>query len=218
MLVGDGLRDHVAMASLQSAVRAATLALGLVGLDVYEAQIASASSLDPVLELPIGAAARPMEAVIFAAVAIFSTLIAIGLYRAARYLRDAPAPSTEPLPQTLGPFPVNPSWIRSGAPVFKGAEVSCSPDGKTITGLWSCDGPGTFEWQYGGDETICVIEGQVHVEYLNRRFTLNAGDSVVFHAGTRALWDVPHYVRKLYSVHRLDLPVRVWRRFLRLIG
>ena len=192
--------------------------MALAAIDVYESTLARASSIDPVLEIPGEMPADSASVTAFVVVCALVALIASSLYRAVRYVRHAPALSAEPLPRALGAFEISPSWIKAGAPIFKGSELSRSPDGKTSTGLWSCDGPGIFEWQYGCDETVCLIEGQVHIEYMARRFTLNAGDSAVFHAGTRALWHVPQYARKVYTLHELDLLVRVWRRLLRMLG
>ena len=206
------------MRSGAALVRTVAVALTLVGIDVYESTIARASTIDPVLEIPREIPVDSASLMAFIVVAALSALIASSLYRAARYLRHAPAPSAEPASRTLGTFEISPSWIRAGTPIFKGTELSRSPDGKTSTGLWSCDGPGTFEWQYGCDETVCLIEGQVQVEYLRRHFTLNAGDSAVFHAGTRALWHMPLYARKVYTLHELDLLVRVWRRVVRMFA
>jgi uncharacterized cupin superfamily protein len=198
-------------------LRASAAALMLVGFDLYDSHEAFAASFDPVLEMPGEISVAPVWAAIFSAIAFVAALMAVSVLRAARYLQLAPSPSVEPVARPLGHFPVDASWIKSGTPVFKGTGLSQSADGKFTTGMWSCDGPGTFEWQYGGDEMVCLLEGQVHIEYLGRHFTLSAGDSAVFHAGTRAVWHVPQYARKVFTLQELDLPVRVWRRLLKAI-
>lgn len=139
-------------------------------------------------------------------------LVILGVFEAARYLRKVPPPSAEPTPQRLGTFEVNPERVKAGSPTFRGVETSRSPDGRHVTGLWACAGPAVFEWSYGVDETIHLLEGRVDLEYLGRSFTVWPGDTVVFHAGTRALWHVPEYAKKVFTLSRPNVFVRGWRK------
>jgi uncharacterized cupin superfamily protein len=133
-----------------------------------------------------------------------------------RYLRGAPAPSVEAVERPLGVFQVNPSWILSGKPIFRGAETMRSPDGRVVSGLWACEGPTSFVWHFSHDETVHLLEGQVEVEYQGRRFSITPGDTASFHAGTQAIWHVPGHVKKAYTLNQPGWLVRAWRKLNRL--
>lgn len=139
-------------------------------------------------------------------------LAGTAVYEAGAYHAHVAPPSAEPVEHVLGRFDIDPSWVKSGTPTFRGTDVAQSPDGSSVTGLWSCDGPTTFEWQFWSDETVHLLEGQVHVEYLGKRFTLNPGDNAVFHSGTRAVWHVPQYAKKVFVVQQPGRLVRWWRK------
>ena len=66
------------------------------------------------------------------------------------------SPNSEPLP----PMPIEPSWIKDGNPVACGTVLTQSADKKVSSGLWSCE-PGKFEWTFGWDEFVHVLEGEV---------------------------------------------------------
>jgi uncharacterized protein len=152
------------------------------------------------------------RSLILAAASAALTLAALAVYEAVTYHAQQPPPSSVAVARTLGPFPVDPSWVRSGTPNFRGTETSRSPDGKTTTGLWACDGPSTFEWQFGADETVHLLEGRVEVDYRGSRFTLEPGDTATFHAGTRAVWHVPHHAKKVFVLNQPGPLVRAWRK------
>lgn len=141
-------------------------------------------------------------------------LAALAAVEAVRYHQAVPGPSAQAQARPLGEFRVDPSWILSGQPVFLGAETARSPDGRVITGLWACQGPASFEWQFSHDETVHLLEGMVEVEYLGRRFSIRPGDTATFLAGTRAVWHVPAHAKKAYTLHRPHWLVRAWRRLL----
>ena len=101
----------------------------------------------------------------------------------------------------LKPDPVPSSWIISGSPKFKFAVYMDSPHHNSVAGTWECTGPGTFAWHYDLDEVIYVLDGSADIEYLGKRFTLRAGDSTRFTAGTSAIWHVTDHIRKVYSIH-----------------
>jgi len=139
-------------------------------------------------------------------------LAVLTAYEAATYHARMPPPSSVAVAQALGSFPVDPSWVTSGTPNFRGTETSRSPGGDSVTGLWACDGPSTFEWQFGADETVYLLEGRVEVDYRGRHFTLTPGDTATFHAGTRAVWHVPQYAKKVFVLHQPGRLVRWWRK------
>lgn len=67
--------------------------------------------------------------------------------------------------------------------------------------MWDCTA-GRFNWYYGSDEVIFVLEGSVLVEdAAGARRQLAAGDIFLFPAGSRFHWTVPHYIRKIAFLH-----------------
>lgn len=102
--------------------------------------------------------------------------------------------------------PIRPSWIISGSPVAKVQELSRSTDKTTVTSHWSCTA-GTFNWYFGMDETVHILEGEVIVKKPGEApMTLSAGDVALFRNGTWCVWHVPVSVRKI-CVCRHSLPV-----------
>lgn len=130
------------------------------------------------------------------------------------YVKRATPPSGRSMPQELAAFEVPASWIKSGQPRFSVTEVSRSTDGRQIVGLWQCDGPTTFEWQFGLDETVHLLEGEVKVEYLGNTFTLLPGQTATFHAGTRATWHIPNMAKKVFSLEHPGRLALLWRRLM----
>ena len=130
----------------------------------------------------------------------------------ARYLsRSAPASSAAVQKPLLG-FSVDPSWVKSGTPNFRNVETVRSPDGSSISGLWSCEGPSTFEWTFHADETVHLLEGDIEIDYQGKRFQLRPGDTATFLASTTSVWHVPQYAKKAYTLHEPGRMARLWRR------
>lgn len=141
-------------------------------------------------------------------------LIGLALYEglaAWRYLNHAERPSSVPQARPLEGFAADAAKVLDGVPNFQAAETSRSPDGRVITGLWSCDGPTRFEWTFALDETVHLLEGEVHVDYQGQRFTLKPGDVATFHAHTRAVWTVPVPTKKAYTLRQPGQVVLWWR-------
>ncbi|TDM04882.1 MAG: hypothetical protein C4K60_20815 [Ideonella sp. MAG2] len=133
---------------------------------------------------------------------VVSTLLVVGGIQASRSMsRLGGEPSSQAIQKLMTPFAVDPTWVKSGSPNFRATETARSPDGKTIVGQWACDGPTTFEWTFGLDETVHLLDGEVHVDYLGRKFTLKPGDTATFHHGTKAVWTVPQKAHKVYVLH-----------------
>jgi uncharacterized cupin superfamily protein len=97
----------------------------------------------------------------------------------------------------MKPSPIEPSWIISGAPVARLAEHSRGQDDAAITAIWDCTA-GEFQWHFGWDETVMIMEGDVHVttEDGTERL-LRAGDVAYFAGGTSAVWRIERYVKKV---------------------
>jgi len=130
---------------------------------------------------------------------------------ASRYLVQTDPPSAGAVERPMSGFTVDPSWIKSGRPNFRATETVRSPDGRTVTGLWACDGPSTFEWTFGTDETVHLLEGRIEIDYLGQHFVLQPGDTATFHAGTKAVWYVPSHAKKAYTLQHPGKLVLLWR-------
>ena len=92
--------------------------------------------------------------------------------------------------------PIEPSWIIAGTPRARSAELNRSRDGSAITLVWDCTA-GEFEWRYGGDETVHILEGEAFIDDGSRTHKIRPGDVVLFRAGSRWRWSVPVYIRKV---------------------
>lgn len=113
--------------------------------------------------------------------------------------------------------PINPDWILSGTPHARAADHSRSRDRASSTAMWDCTA-GEFRWFFGWDETVYILEGEVHVTAENGTISvLRSGDVAYFRAGTWATWRVDNYVRKVAFMRRpfptmLALAYRVWNK------
>jgi len=93
--------------------------------------------------------------------------------------------------------PINPDWIVSGDPQARTAEHSRGHDEASLTAIWDCTA-GEFRWFFGWDETVMILEGEVHITADDgTERTLRAGDVAFFAGGTWASWRVDTYVRKV---------------------
>jgi uncharacterized cupin superfamily protein len=108
----------------------------------------------------------------------------------------------------MQPAPINPDWVRSGSPVARAGEIARSTDGTTLSAVWDCTA-GTFDWHFGVDETVHIVEGEVEVSAVGfGPRVLRAGDAALFRAGTTARWHVPRYVKKIaFCRHPLPRPL-----------
>lgn len=121
--------------------------------------------------------------------------------------------------------PINSEWILEGQPVARTELLSRSEDGYAYTVLWDCTA-GRFNWFYGADETLHILEGDVTLKYPSgKRRRVVAGDIIFFPSGSSAEWTVHSYVRKL-AFCRAPLPAylafvrqlaRAFKRLLRLL-
>jgi uncharacterized cupin superfamily protein len=113
--------------------------------------------------------------------------------------------------------PITPSRIIEGHPYARSVCLLRTDDGRLSTTLWDCTA-GRFNWFFGCDEIVHIVEGEVVVEdEQGCSRTLRVGDVALFQAGTRATWEVPAYVRKV-AVSRVHPPRPLWRRILRRLG
>jgi uncharacterized cupin superfamily protein len=108
----------------------------------------------------------------------------------------------------MRPAPINPDWVLAGSPVARAGEIARSTDGTTLSAVWDCTA-GTFNWHFGVDETVHIVEGEVEVSAAGfAPRVLRAGDAALFRAGTTARWHVPAYVKKIaFCRHPLPRPL-----------
>jgi uncharacterized cupin superfamily protein len=108
----------------------------------------------------------------------------------------------------LTPGALPEEWILKGAPLARSACLSRNRDLSAATVVWDCTA-GEFSWHYDIDETIYILEGDVFITAPEVGCVhLGVGDSVYFSAGTRAIWRIPKYVRKVaFFKHPAPLPV-----------
>jgi hypothetical protein len=101
--------------------------------------------------------------------------------------------------------PIRAEWILAGEPVARIALLSSSADGTASTYYWDCTA-GRFNWFYGFDETLHILEGSVTLKAPSGSTRLvTAGDTVFFPMGSQAEWTVDTYIRKL-AFCRTPLP------------
>jgi len=116
----------------------------------------------------------------------------------------------------LAPAPIPREWILEGEPLARNRQVAGSTDGLGSTFMWDCTA-GRFNWFYGVDETVHLLEGSITVIDTNGQVThLSSGDTFFFPKGTRFEWTVPTYVRKIAFIHvpvsrKLRLVMRIRR-------
>ncbi|WP_162851105.1 cupin domain-containing protein [Panacagrimonas perspica] len=110
---------------------------------------------------------------------------------------------------------INEAWVLEGAPKLTSTQFFRSTDGKVSAGIWEATGPSKFEWHYGTDETVLVLEGGAKLTHDGETTDIGAGNSVFFRAGEVVIWEVPHRIRKTWVLHE---PGRVARRLRSVIG
>lgn len=99
--------------------------------------------------------------------------------------------------------PINPSWVIEGNPQARSCMLSESIDGSGWTAVWDCTA-GKFDWHYGLDETILILEGSISLESDTLPQTrYSVGDVILFRKGAHARWHVENYVKKLAFGHSI---------------
>ena len=126
-------------------------------------------------------------------------------------------------PSRLEDAPIRSSWILDGEPVAKCETLSHTTRGWGSAAHWSCTA-GTFRWEYGWDETVLFVEGEVYITDADgAMYHGRPGVSLRFPAGTTATWHVPRYIRKIafnqkpvnWHVHKF---ARICERLGRVMG
>jgi len=114
------------------------------------------------------------------------------------------------------PNPIVRTWIIDGSPVARTDFLSVSADGTANSFYWDCTA-GRFNWFYGFDETLHILEGSAVLKFPDGRLQrIVAGDTVFFPKGSRAEWTVEEYIRKVaFCRSPWPGPVVVLRRLVR---
>jgi uncharacterized protein len=100
----------------------------------------------------------------------------------------------------LVPAPIPADWILEGNPVARNKCVASSTDGTASTYIWECTA-GRFNWFYGVDETVYLLQGSIVLTDGVSTHRLSAGDTFFFANGTKYEWTVDTYVRKVAFMH-----------------
>jgi hypothetical protein len=120
--------------------------------------------------------------------------------------------------ELLEPAPIVSADVISGAPVARSRQLSSSGDGRLTTHLWECTA-GTFNWHFGVDEIVQIVEGEVRIDDpAGDVRVLRAGDVAHFPRGTTAVWTVPEYVLKFAVLRHPGLAARVAGRLRRALA
>jgi uncharacterized protein len=99
--------------------------------------------------------------------------------------------------------PIDPSWVIEGNPQARSCLLSKSTDEGGWTVVWECT-EGKFNWYYGLDETILILEGAITIENDALPPTrYGVGDVILFRKGSHARWHVDKYVKKLAFGHSI---------------
>lgn len=108
----------------------------------------------------------------------------------------------------MAPKPIEPSWVIAGNPQARLSLHSRAYDEQATTAIWDCTA-GTFRWYFGWDETVMILDGEVHItgEDGSER-TLKAGDIAYFPGKSWATWHIDSYVRKI-AFCRKEFPAPV---------
>ena len=121
------------------------------------------------------------------------------------------------------PTPLRPEQVLEGDPQPRSVMLGKSDDRGFVSFLWEC-AQGRYRWHFRSDEVVHILDGEVEIieqgegdEREHRRYTLRAGDVVMFPLGLRTEWRILKPLRRL-SVHRSDvsLPERVRERLRRI--
>ncbi len=97
----------------------------------------------------------------------------------------------------LAAFPIDPNWIIEGTPQARARRLSFPLDGTLSAMVWDCSA-GRFDWHYGADEVIQILDGEVEITSSSGlTTTLRRGDVVYFPGDQIVRWYVAEHVRKI---------------------
>ena len=100
----------------------------------------------------------------------------------------------------LPEMPIDPTSIHEGSPEARGTILVQSDDKRLSSGQWSCTA-GRFEWTFGWDEFVYILEGEATIqEDGGETYTVRVGDIAHFPLGLKTNWHVPEFVKKVFTI------------------
>ena len=93
--------------------------------------------------------------------------------------------------------PIDPSDILEGTPQTRARFVGFADDSALSGTIWETTA-GRFEWHYGPDELVTILEGEVEITRPDgASFTLRRGDVMFVPGGQTLIFHVRVYLKKL---------------------
>jgi hypothetical protein len=93
--------------------------------------------------------------------------------------------------------PINPDWLMEGAPRTRARSLPFIPNASLFGTIWETTA-GRFEWHYGSDELVVILDGEVEITPPGGEpVVLRRGDLVFFPGGQIMHWHVRTYVKKV---------------------
>jgi uncharacterized protein len=99
----------------------------------------------------------------------------------------------------LSDAPIPAELVTEGNPQARIWVAAQSEDLKVTQGVWDCTA-GKFNWDYGWDEFVMVLEGEAIITPRDggEALTMRAGDLANFPLGLKVEWHVPKYIKKTF--------------------
>lgn len=141
---------------------------------------------------------------------LWSTIAHVRRYDA--HVHSRLPPVATPVASTLEPVDSPNATTLQGKPRYRQLTFAHTPDGSSIAGLWSCEGPAKFQWRFDTDESVHILDGMVHVEHDGVERTFLPGHTAFFPAGAVTVWHVPERVKKSFVLSEPGRLVRLARR------
>ena len=106
-------------------------------------------------------------------------------------------PSHYPRPPQLPPFPLPQEEILEGVPDSRCLFTAESADQGASAGFWSCQ-PGRYEFYFGYDEFVYLIEGELTISWDDKSFAMKPGDTAHFPQGCTTIWHITKKMTKYF--------------------
>jgi len=100
-------------------------------------------------------------------------------------------------PDPMPEMPVAPEEELEGKADARCLFTAQSADQQAIAGFWSCQ-PGRYEFYFGYDEFVYLVEGEVTVIQGERSITMRPGDTAHFPQGCTTIWQVTQKMTKYF--------------------
>ncbi|MBN9418536.1 MAG: DUF861 domain-containing protein [Candidatus Eremiobacteraeota bacterium] len=100
-------------------------------------------------------------------------------------------------PAELPSMPLPEEEILEGVPDARCLFTAESADEGASAGFWSCD-VGRYEFYFGYDEFVYLVEGELTVTEGERTFEMRPGDTAHFPQGCTTIWHVTKKMTKYF--------------------